>query len=195
MTEKKTFESVVGLMREVKAICDQIPAFRIPEEIIKGFSKSAALHQVGKSDEGARAGLKLVGHLRGLLAAFIRFSVYPKQMPDGSERKPFFVQQIERLEEDGYETGIIVGLRAKMEELVQAVKAETDGSFELRIAAYTAMTEALRIAEEEQAKFDRKRLNGGHAIQKPAPDTAMAKRMALLDRRKAEADAARAIFR
>lgn len=189
------FDQVVAEAKEFKAVSAQVPAFRVPDEAVGNFKKAASLHQVGKGAEAFKLGMKAVMHMRGAFGAFIKNSFFERQVPEGqTPRVPHFLFQVQKREEEGYEVEIIAGLRAELEKAQEAFKAETNGVFTGRIAAYKAMQDALRKADEAQSKFDQKRQKGGHAIQKPAPETPMAKRLDILSKRKVEADEARELF-
>jgi len=205
--QKRSFQDVIEEMKLVKGFCDRIRGFRVSDSVIGDWKRAAQLFETGKEAEAVEVGQKPIVAIRAILSAFIRNSVFPKPVSEGeTPRIPYFIQLINERDADGYDDDLIVVLRKTAEELGQAVRTETNGSFEQRAVAYAAIQAAIDDADAKQKLRDNKRQHGDwnvikakkkaidDAADKSGREAAVIRRQEMLAERKRQADAAREIF-
>ena len=202
-TVMKTLEQVSETLGSMIKTAKALPGFRFDSNVVNVVQKEIpALINDGRENEAIRRGEELIKSLHAVLGAFVRYSVMPKKLSETETREGRFTQIVRDLDEkERFDEDLIAGLNKKLEELKAAVNTETNGSFDIRIAAYTAMHEAVDKAVDEQKKRDHKRAVLEKASKKAARDKADAEaternkahaqsqRQALLQQRKAQATA------
>jgi len=150
------FTSVMDDMRQMKAVISQIPVFRVHPDVRDEWRRAADLLEKGSEEEAVSVGADAVKSIRNMLGAFLRSSVIGKAI--GDVRQPgHFQKLVDERDADNYDEDVVGSLRKKLSDLEEAVRAETNGTFEQRVAAYTAMSQAIESADQEQKKRDEKR--------------------------------------
>ena len=192
-----SFVDLTEEMRGLKGFCDQIEGFRVSDAIIGDWKHAASLVEAGKEALAVEVAQKPIEGIRAILSAFIRNSVFAKPVPEGQTSQiPFFARLINERQEDGYDEDIIAGLRKKVEGLAQAVRTETNGTFEQRVSAYVVVKEAIAEADIKQKALDEKRRRGQwnvvKAVKKGGAD-GITEAIPQAERTR-QADAARSIF-
>ncbi len=155
LTLDQVTENVGGLIKTMKSV----KGFRIGEPITGFVKKMADAIEAGKQADAIDVGEELVSVGRSILGKFIRNSVVD-QKSEADEmllRQAHFNKILSRVVAEGYDEDIVARLEKLRKELEEAVNVERNGTFEVRIGAYNAMSQAAEDADKEQEKRDRVR--------------------------------------
>ncbi|HEX5429602.1 MAG TPA: hypothetical protein VFX17_00805 [Patescibacteria group bacterium] len=198
-------EQLVTLLGTVK----KIESFRIPDTVRTNINMTASHLEKGDEQNAVRAANEAINGLHAIFGAFIRNAFLDRVVSDNGieiSRKSYFSRQLEEREGEKYDEDLLAGLKSKFNKAVEAVHTETNGTFENRVEAYTMVHDALKAADDEQKKRDRKRAviaeNNRRAMKNQADAEATERnlqhttnqRQLMLERRKQEADAFRSLI-
>ena len=151
-----SIEEFVGVMRSVVG-------FRVPDYFKTGAENIAAYVRNGHDKEAVAAGQRLVASGTRTLAAFIKNAVIDSTYPDGNTRSAIFFEEMGIRRERGYDSDVLARLDKVEKKLLEAIHAETNGTFSARIEAYNALRATFKEADAEQARREHKHEKGVEA--------------------------------
>ena len=184
--KRVTFGDLLAEMSTLVDVATKLSGFQNDGSYVVVWRRAAGAFRVGDKEKAVELGLEAINTFRAILGGFLKYSVFSKKMENGEERPGRFVKFIAERENDDYQPAIIARLNEHRVTLEAAVKAERNGMFDVRIAAYTAMVEAIDAADAEQDELEAKQKRGGWNIQPNATAQVPASKRErkLLERRK-----------
>jgi len=154
--KRVTFGDLLAEMSTLVDVATKLSGFQNDGSYVVVWRRAAGAFRVGDKEKAVELGLEAINTFRAILGGFLKYSVFSKKMENGEERPGRFVKFIAERENDDYQPAIIARLNEHRVTLEAAVKAERNGMFDVRIAAYTAMVEAIDAADAEQDELDEK---------------------------------------
>ncbi len=208
MTLEQSTDRVKTLITTMKSVT----GFKVGEPI-KGMVEAMAGHiELGQQDDAIAKAGEIFSVGRSILGKFLRNSVVSQmaEVAEGQDptvaKEAFFVREIRLRREDGFDADLLARLEKFRKELEEAVRVETNGTFDQRIMAYNSMSKVLVEADAEQRKRDRVRMVREEETKRLAKKNrddratelniaaAQTQRQRLLSKRKEEADSIRGLL-
>lgn len=149
---EQVLQQVEGFIQMMKSTRD----FRPNPDFRAARDKFVTLYTDGDDKLAMVAGRQLIESGRKSLSAYIRHAAMD-WVKDGEPRTSMYFEELKIRRERGYDPDILARLAKFHKKLMEAIHAETNGTFVARVEAYNALREAFKEADAEFAKREKGR--------------------------------------
>lgn len=151
-----TIEESAERVKLVISVMKSFQGFKIGDPVAGWVREMAEAIECNDTKTALARGGEIVSVGRSILGKFVRNSVFDQMAEDSQTvtREAHYNRELRLRVEDGFDEDIIGGLRKAHTELLEAVRLETNGTFDRRRDAYNAMQKCLADADVEQRRRD-----------------------------------------
>ncbi|MFZ2523577.1 MAG: hypothetical protein WAW92_04300 [Minisyncoccia bacterium] len=154
-----TLEQSVERVTEVIAAMKSFMDFKVGDPVAGWVRQMAEAIEQNDAKTALARGGDIVSVGRSILGKYVRNSVFDQMTDDGQMvREAHFNKELRLRVEEGYDEDIVGGLRKAHTRVLEAVRLETNGTFDLRRDAHNAMQKCLAEADVVQRRRDNVRV-------------------------------------